>query len=308
MGSCSGVYYALDVVSGEVVWSHDFREEVGHATFHGDPLLTSSNVITGTESLDPVQARAFDRSTGRVVWRREGEWAFTRSDVVAVGDLAIGRNDRAELVALDAATGEKAWHVPHDGVRYRPDVAESPAVHGTDVFFSAPDGGLYRVDGRSGEVRWRIEVGCDVSTSLLVHRGDVHVGCASGRLHRISAADGANLGSLDLDRAIGGRLLASGEEIVVTGGRRWIGAVDRELAGVRWERTDLGRLSVVQPFRWRGAVLTGATDGTLIALDPADGRVLWTVDLEGRIRGLGAHGDVLLVGTEQGVLHALRAR
>jgi len=59
-GSCAGVYYAIDVRSGAIVWRYDFRPEVGPVSFHGNALVTDSLVITPTEGV-PAHVRAFDR-------------------------------------------------------------------------------------------------------------------------------------------------------------------------------------------------------------------------------------------------------
>lgn len=299
------MYYAFDVASGEVLWQHDFKEDVGHATFHGDPLLTDELVITGTEGLTPVHTRALDLRTGRTAWRREGEDALTRSDIVGLGRLAIGRNDEGALVALDAASGATVWRFDHRGRRYRPDIAESPAVVGGDVVFSAPDGALYRVTEDGNEV-WRREIGCDASTAVAAAGDDVWIGCSDGTLVRSSAVTGEIQGRLGLDRPVEGRLTLAGDLIVVPGGPGWLGAVRPDLEGLAWERTDLPRLSVVQPILWKGRLLTGGSEGELMALDPADGRTAWRIQLEGSLRGLGAAGDVLLVGTVQGKVTALR--
>jgi outer membrane protein assembly factor BamB len=307
LGSCSGVYYAFDMETGSIRWSYDFKPEVGQLTFHGDPLLTGDLLITGGEAVDPPQMRAFERSTGQLAWKREGEWALTRSDVTGVGDLAVGRNARGELVALDSRTGELVWHVPHQGERYRMDVAESPAAAGSRIVFSAPDGALYQVDAESGRVGWRTPIDCDASTSVAVESDDVYVGCDDGRLFLISALTGQARSSLSLGHPLEGRLLLMPDRLIVPSGRRWITAVDRELSAILWERADWSELSVVQPLLWRDALLTGTADGELLALSPDDGRTLWSTRLDGQIRGLGKHGDILIVGTVQGKLYVLRA-
>ncbi len=300
------MYYAYDIETGAIRWSYDFNPEVGQATFHGDPLLTEDLVITGSEALEPVRMWAFERATGRVAWSREGEWALTRSDVVGAGKLAVGRNDRGDLVALDAGTGEPVWHVAHQGERYPPDVAESPAVLGSRIVFSAPDGAIYEVDTGSGNVLWRVDIGCDASTSVAFDGDDIYVGCRDGGLFRLRAADGEVVSTLALGRGLEGRLALLEDRLIVPGGRNWIGAVDRALSHVLWERTDLGRLSVVQPLVWRDAVLTGTGDGDVLALDVADGQTLWLSSLEGSIRGLGYSRDVLLIGTIEGKIYAVR--
>lgn len=240
------------------------------------------------------------------MWRREGPDALTRSDIVGAGGLAIGRNDDGALVALDATSGSTAWRVPHRGARFRPDVAESPAIVEGEIVFSAPDGALYRVDPDSGAVRWRARIGCDASTSVVGGAETIWVGCRDGTLLRLASATGDVLGRVALDRPLEGRLALAGEWLVVPGGPHWLGAVRRDLGGIAWERTDLSRLSVVQPLVHDGSLFTGGVDGELLALDPETGRTRWWAKLEGSIRGLGAAGETLLVGTIQGRVYALR--
>jgi outer membrane protein assembly factor BamB len=252
--------------------------------------------------------RAFDQRTGRVAWKRADEWSLTRSDVIGIGKLAIGRNERGELVALESATGERVWHVPHQGRTFRPDVSESPAAYGSSVIFSAPDGALYRVASDSGSIIWRLKLGCDVATSVAVSGDDVYLGCSDGRLFHVSAVDGDPLATFELDQPLEGRLLVLADRLIVPGGRAWIGAVDRALAGVIWARTDATPLSVVQPIVWKGSLLTGTGDGRLLGLGLEDGRTAWSVQLEGSIRGLGMRDDILLVGTIGGTVYALQAR
>lgn len=256
-----------------------------------------------------MRAFAFDPSTGEVLWQRSDEWALTRSDVVGLGELAVGRNDRGDLVALEATTGELRWNAGHEGRRYRPDVAESPAVVAGDVVYSAPDGALYRVDGETGDVVWRHALGCDVTTSVAVDAGDVYAGCGDGRLFRLAAETGEERGRMALPRDPDGRLAVLDDRVIVPGGVRWIGAVDRALTGTLWQHSPPPgvRLSVVQPMVRDDVVLTGDGGGRLIALDLDDGSVRWTARLDGQIRGLGTHDDVLLVGTIEGRLYAIRA-
>ncbi len=198
--------------------------------------------------------------------------------------------------------------MPHQGETFRPDVSESPAVYGSSVIFSAPDGALYRVAADSGSIIWRLHLGCDVSTSVAISADDVYVGCNDGRLFRVSASDGDPLATFELEQPLEGRLLILADRLIVPGGRAWIGALDRALAGVIWARTDITPLSVVQPIVWKGALLTGTGDGRLLGLSLEDGRTVWSTPLEGSIRGLGTHDDILLMGTIGGTVYALRAR
>jgi outer membrane protein assembly factor BamB len=303
-GSCAGVYYAVDAASGAERWRHDFHPEVGTVSFHGNALLADRLIITPVEG-ESAHTRAFDRQTGRSVWQRSGEWALTMTDVVRSGRLAVGRDENGDLIALTADSGLPAWRAPHQEPRFRFDLAESPAGVGADIVYSSRDGGVYRVDGATGRPRWRTELNCDVSTATAAEGDDVYVGCLNGTVFRLRAVDGAELGRIPLARPLEGRLLVLADRLVVPGGSRWLGAVSRDLTRLLWERVDLPPLSVVQPFLWGGDVLTGAR-GQLIALRLEDGSTDWATPLDGRVRGLGSAGDILLVGTIEGAVYALR--
>ena len=303
-GSCAGVYYAIDVRSGAIVWRYDFRPEVGPVSFHGNALVTDSLVITPTEGV-PAYVRAFDRHTGRTVWQRSGAWALTMTDVVGSGRLVVGRDEEGALIALTADSGTPVWRAPQLARRSGISVARTPAAVGSDIIYSGRDAAVYRVDGATGRPRWRADIGCDVSTSVSVGEGDIYVACSDGTLFRLRADDGAELGRITLSHPPEGRLLVLADRVVVPGGSGWIGAVTRSLDRVLWERHDLPPLSVVQPMLWGKCVLTGAR-GQLIALSLADGRTCWMTSLEGSVRGLGSAGDIVLVGTIQGAVYALR--
>jgi outer membrane protein assembly factor BamB len=54
---------------------------------------------------------------------------------------------------------------------------------------------------------------------------------------------------------------------------------------------------------------SGTPDGTVLALDPANGQRHWSIDIGGAVRAAPAVGNgVLYVGTAGGHLYALRER
>jgi outer membrane protein assembly factor BamB len=55
-------------------------------------------------------------------------------------------------------------------------------------------------------------------------------------------------------------------------------------------------------------VVAGTESGEVLAFKLSDGTPVWKLKLEGEIKGLGATGNVLYVGTLQGRVYALRFR
>jgi outer membrane protein assembly factor BamB len=146
--------------------------------------------------------------------------------------------------------------------------------------------------------------------------GELVVGAADGRLYRLSLDTGEVLGSFatagapygDLTEA-GGCLLvlsAGGEldESMQPAGPFVLACVEPGLERARWLHSSEQELSTFRPLAWQGQVVAGGRD-FLLALDLADGQLLWERPIEGVARGLGAAEEALYVGTLGGKVFAL---
>jgi outer membrane protein assembly factor BamB len=132
-----GHLYCLDAASGEVVWSRDavreFKSRIptwGHAC---SPLVDGDRLVVqvGGENACLI---AFDRRTGKPVWRALADRPGYSSPVLIEGPL--GRLliywTAEHLNGLDPATGKVRWQVPHT-TEY--DVAISDPVWHEGVLF-----------------------------------------------------------------------------------------------------------------------------------------------------------------------------
>ena len=126
IGSCSGVYYAFDRSTGEVLWSYDTAADGARASFHGDPLIAGDLVITGSDHTLGGTAYAFDHLTGEVRWTIDVGGLET--DLIQASDLVIGGTSDGSLIALDIATGEQAWSFSNESLRSDRGFALAPAL------------------------------------------------------------------------------------------------------------------------------------------------------------------------------------
>lgn len=145
-----------------------WRAQLG-ASYSG-PLADAERVYT-TESRDQAHEAviAFDRATGRQLWRVQWEGYqkvpfFARSNgdwIRATPALADGRlfvgGMRDVLVCLDAATGREVWRVDFPGQFQKPPpdfgFVSSPLVVSNAVFVQA-GGGVAQLDAATGRLRW----------------------------------------------------------------------------------------------------------------------------------------------------------
>ena len=118
------------------------------------------------------------------------------------------------------------------------------------LLLSVPDSGLWAVDGGTGRVRWKTGIESD-SVAASFENGDVV----------ISSAVGALLGQ----QAVVTMVDSSGRKI-------WQSRIGRQAS-----RSDGGSLVVGSPaIGDDGTIYVAVGNQGLFALDPADGRVLWT--------------------------------
>ena len=48
IGSCAGVFYALNKATGKMRWSYDIRQDGKQISFHGNPLVVDDMILIGT--------------------------------------------------------------------------------------------------------------------------------------------------------------------------------------------------------------------------------------------------------------------
>ena len=291
---------ALDAATGEVVWKDaghptTFRPQVGG----GDgplctPVVAGDRVIVFGAS---GTLACLDAATGRRLWARETHRDFASpegyfgagSTPLVIGDRVIvnvgGAKQDAGLVAFDLATGATAWKGLADAASYSAPVAleVSDRPHVLAVTRLA----CVLVDSATGEIRWRFPFGqrgptVNAATPVLLSDNRLLVTAAYG------------IGSV-------------------------CAAFDLRGATPVWEGIDSLATQYCTPLLVGEHLycIDGRDDlppADFKCLDPATGRVLWTVPGFGYGTLIAAadtivvaktDGDVLLVEPDPGKLQIL---
>ena len=197
------------------------------------------------------------------LWRRPAAGGY--SEVAAAGDRAFTMEMRDGIdyvVAMDGASGREHWRVSvgptyrgHDGSHDGP--ISTPAVDGADVFALGPHGVLVAIDAATGKERWRHDLVQAFGASAPVY------GFASSPL------------------------VEAGLVLVQTGGEKSRGllAFDRASGRLAWSAAHGKGVTYSSPV---AATLAGtrqviaASGDRVYAVDPSDGRLLWSVAGPGR--------------------------
>ncbi len=146
-----------------------WRKELGPG--YSSPVLNRKHVFTvETEAEENEVVRAFDRRTGRQVWRAQWPGAmsvpfFARANGSWVRSTPLLDEDRLYvggirdvLVCLDAGTGKERWRVNFPEREESPlpsfGFVSSPVVHGDDIYVQA-GGGFMKLNKLTGETKWK---------------------------------------------------------------------------------------------------------------------------------------------------------
>jgi polyvinyl alcohol dehydrogenase (cytochrome) len=218
---------ALDLATGEEVWHRQFT--AGDAWSVALPSGLDADVgampnlfeVDGTDAVGVGDKagtyRALDRDSGEVLWEAPLtpgglQGGVMASAAVAGGTVYVASNDRsqeADLVALDADTGDEVWRV---GVEAH---VTGPVTWANGVLFLADEPPFAAYDAADGARLWAHEVAFPAAGGISVVDGTVYAGWGWWLASEPDGADGGliafRLGGADGSDA-GGRASAGGDE------------------------------------------------------------------------------------------------
>ncbi|HVE38522.1 MAG TPA: PQQ-binding-like beta-propeller repeat protein [Planctomycetota bacterium] len=142
-----GDVFCLDAAKGELLWKKPLRDEYGlgdHRCITPSPLIEGDLLILVLGGKPDAGVVAFDRNTGKEVWRAlEGRWTYSSPIIVNAGGQRqlIVWTARA-VTSLDPATGKTYWREAHD-LENGPSLVATPVVRGDLLLVS---GMMFRLD------------------------------------------------------------------------------------------------------------------------------------------------------------------
>ena len=222
-GSSGGYVYALDELSGNLMWSVgmssglDFSERVQMtatdglvygATWNGYVYAldesdgsvawsyrTGGNPCGGVAigggmafiGSQEGYLYAFDKDTGTLQWSTflVELGAITSAPLYAQGNIYIGTSS-GSMFAVDAASGTIVWQAMMNA----PISFSTPAYDGTAIFFGTLGGMFYALDPVDGSVKWSTPVGESVYCSPAYAHGYLYTTVWDGEFVTLDATDG----------------------------------------------------------------------------------------------------------------------
>lgn len=164
-GNSAGEVKAYNVDSKRFIWIRKFNDPI-----YSTPIICGENIVVPTLSEGLV---AFNRKTGRVVWRNRDGNGYIGNGIVDGHYLYIGT--LGVMRKVDCRTGKTIWNFEFSDrhPQGRPTIAEGKLI------FGAWDCNLYCVDCKSGTEVWRWTNG---SKNRLFSPGHIVPRVANGRV------------------------------------------------------------------------------------------------------------------------------
>jgi outer membrane protein assembly factor BamB len=310
IGSCNGMFRALDRRTGEVRWATKAGPQSIQYFFHGDPLITDTLVVVGADGGGAAgvvgKVHAFDRTSGAERWTYPAG-SGVRGPMSGDRRSAFAIKADKELVALDLESGAVRWSYPLDVWGWM-----GPVAGGGRVMAGGRDGSVYALNADTGRVEWRTELGAPVSTDVAATATGLYAGTGDGVMHRLDAARGSVVASLKLDGKLKPRsvpVLAGDSLLVLLTNEgddyRALVSLDPTLSRIRWRQDAATQWNTSRVFVWGGAAVVGTSAGDVIAYCTSDGAKAWSRTVKGPVRSIGGSADALYVTTSDGNLYAL---
>lgn len=194
-------------------------------------------------------------------------------------------------------------------ISYAPTESAAPLVAGDRVYAASARGAsLYALDARTGTPVWTYRTRGRVESTPAIGGSRIYIADAKGRLHGVTLADGAPLWRVELGGLPTARVLHHEDgvdRVVVATTDNRVHARNGVNGGELWTYrrdppADLSIYGTSSPVHVTSSAgdsyVVGFSDGTIVALRPANGTVLWESRLvtSGRFRDV--DGTVLQVG------------
>jgi outer membrane protein assembly factor BamB len=324
----------LDTNHLREVW----RVELGPS--YSGPVVGTDRIFT-TETKDKTFERvtAFDRSTGKELWRAQWEGALSvpffaksngdwiRATPAFDGESLFVAGMRDVLVCLDAQTGKERWRfdfvqklsapLPNFGF------VCSPLVDGEDVYVQA-GASLVKISKRTGELVWRTlrdqggmwgSVFSSPVFAELAGRRQLVVQTRE-KLAGVDAADGTVLWEQPVEAFRGMNILTP----VAYNDTLFSSAYGGKTLGFKIAQSSDGKFTVNETWKHKaqgymstpvvidGVAYTHLKSQRVMAIEIETGRELWTSDQSfGKYWSLVAQGNRILALDQRGQLFLLRA-
>lgn len=261
-GSMDRKVYAVDISSGDVLWSARLSGMVsGGVLLSGDTLFAATSRPEG-------RVYALQRPNGKQIWRKGTD--PIGAPLALVDTVLVAQTQRGEVLGMDPAGGEIRWRRRVGVAR----VAATPA--GAGGLLVATTDSLFRLATADGKITHRAASPGTVVSPWVDFGGGLVAGTTDSMVVSIEPTTLRRTWSVQADAPVLGSPAVLGDTLFFASRRGTVYRINpdpnptaREIAALDWPVTT--SLSMVNR-----RILLGGADGTIRAMR-TDGSEIWRV-------------------------------
>jgi outer membrane protein assembly factor BamB len=230
--------------------------------------------------------------------RGKRRWKFATGKPIRAQPTAWGKHvyvvsDSGYVHKLDMGSGAEVW-------RARVDTTNEPRLPASDpktrwdrygssvigdakqLYVASRDKNLYALDIGTGRERWRVAAGDIMTATPALHGGNVIFAAHDGKVHAVSALDGAARWSYDAKLAVPGDVIVADDRVLLGSRSYDLIALDVATGKELWKRYYWFSWIESPPVVNQGVIYTGSSDATgVYALNLVDGSLRWKTAVPG---------------------------
>lgn len=235
--------YAVDALTGQLRWQHQLPVNGLPALIDG--LVAADGVVYAGSG---KALSAFDAASGKLLWRNTGwgQGEGTTSTLTVGSGVLIGSAQWSALHANDASTGRLLWSRSERGLRNR---GASAAMHGSLLYIISQKS-FFILNALTGDiiVQKELPYNLDVTSTPLLTDKEIIFGTA-------------DKGVVALDR--------------ITLEQKWNTLLGNALVFTSPYTRTFASTVETSPVLAGQLVIVGASDGTIYAIKPSSGEIVW---------------------------------
>jgi len=264
VGSYDSSVYAIDAITGDVIWSQPIGEVYSSPAVVGNVVYVANN---------GGRIFALDANNGGLeLWNHTFGSVDIASSPAGVGGVVyIGCGDN-HMYALNATNGAEFWNFTTGG-----HVPSSPSVANGFVYVGSKDNKTYAIYANNGTEFWNFTTGGEVWSSPSVANGVVYVGSLDNRVHALDANNnGEELWNHDLNGAVSSSPAVVGGVVYVGSNDGKVYALDANNVGAVLWTFQTGASVESSPAVANGIVYVGSNDNKTYAIYATNGTEKWS--------------------------------
>lgn len=277
---------ALNAADGELTWASPTNpSEDKRGLFHATPAVDGEHVVvasqmpaTGFLSRPTNVVWALDLETGTELWHFSAAAGQYVEGGALSGDTFVIGNSDGNVYALDVESGARRWTF-ETGHR----VWATPLIASDTVYVGSMDRHFYALRLSDGQRLWDFHAEGAFAGTPALQDDTLYIGAFDDRLYALDANTGTERWHFSGQNWFWGSPVVRGDIVYATDVDGNVYAVDAETGEQIWRQALEAEVRAGPTLAEDGSRLfVGSQNGTLYALDSADGFVLWSVDSEGQ--------------------------